>query len=121
MFHLISVAINLSTRWQTRKKEGKSVGCKLVGVRGYGRDCTRRKQAKAPENCGFQGLLSVLILELFEISSVCRKSPNPTKKLKNSILLAVNRLFRQSERNPHFADSSFCYIRLVNTVSKHSF
>ena len=57
----LSVSINLAARWQTRKKEGKSVQGKLVGVRGYGRDCIGRKQAKSPENCGFQGILSVLI------------------------------------------------------------
>jgi len=35
---ILSVSIGLSTRWQTRKKKGKSVQGKLVGVRGYGRD-----------------------------------------------------------------------------------
>ncbi len=37
-FAILSVSINLSTLWQTRKKEGKSVQDKLVGVRWYGRD-----------------------------------------------------------------------------------
>ena len=41
-----SVSINLSTRWQTSKKEGKFVQHELVGVRGYGRGRVGRKQAE---------------------------------------------------------------------------
>ena len=47
-----SVSINLSTRWQTRKKEGKFVEHGLVGVCGYGRGRVRRKQAETATNCG---------------------------------------------------------------------
>ncbi len=48
-----SVSINLSTRCQTLKKEGKSVRRALVGVQRYVRGRAGRKQAKAPE---FRGL-----------------------------------------------------------------
>ena len=46
--------------WQTGKKEGKSVQYKLVGVRGYGRDCIEQKQANSPKNVVF-GLFLVLV------------------------------------------------------------
>jgi len=91
------VSIGLSTRWQTRKKEGKSVQGKLVGVRGYGRDCLGRKQAKSPENYGFQGFSQYLFLTNSRSFNWLSKIANPYKHLKNSSLLAVDRLFRQSE------------------------
>jgi len=46
-----SVSINLSTRWQTPKKEGKFGEHGLVGVCGYGRGRVRRKQAEMATNC----------------------------------------------------------------------
>ncbi len=42
----VSVSINLSTRWQTSKKDGKFVQNGLVGVYRYGRERFGRKQAK---------------------------------------------------------------------------
>jgi len=70
------VSINLSTRWQTRKKEGKSVQGKLVGVRGYGRDCLGRKQAKSPENCNFQGFTQYSFLTISSFINGLPKSAN---------------------------------------------
>ena len=46
----LSVSINLSTRWQTLKKEGEFVEHELVGVCGYGRGRVRRKQAEMATN-----------------------------------------------------------------------
>ena len=43
--HRLSVSINLSTRWQTRKKEGIFLELQFVGVRGYGRVEVLKKQA----------------------------------------------------------------------------
>ena len=60
-FSVLSVSINLSTRWQTLKKEGKFVEHELVGVCGYGRGRVRRKQAKSPEKRAFQGIFKCLL------------------------------------------------------------
>ena len=51
----LSVSINLSTRWQTLKKEGKSVRRALVGVQRYVRERAGRKQAKPLKFRGFEG------------------------------------------------------------------
>lgn len=49
----VRCACNLSAHRQMLKKEGKSVWCGLVGVRGYGRGRTGRKQAKCPKSLRF--------------------------------------------------------------------
>ncbi len=48
-----SVSINLSARWHTLKKKGKSVRRALAGVQRYVRGRAGRKQAKVPK---FRGL-----------------------------------------------------------------
>ena len=92
-----SVSINLSTRWQTSKKEGKFVRHGLVGVQRYGRGRAGRKQAKRPEICAFQGVLLLFRINKTYIESGCRQSANPYTISKSLSLLVVDRLFRQSE------------------------
>ena len=93
----LSVSINLSTRWQTSKKEGKFVRHGLVGVQRYGRGRAGRKQAKRPEVCAFQGVLLLFRINKTYIESGCRQSANPYTISKSLSLLVVDRLFRQSE------------------------
>ena len=91
------MSINLSTRWQTSKKEGKFVRHGLVGVQRYGRGRAGRKQAKRPEICAFQGVLLLFRINKTYIESGCRQSANPYTISKSLSLLVVDRLFRQSE------------------------
>ena len=107
-----SLSINLSTSWQTRKKEGKSVQSKLVGVQGYGRDCFGRKQAET----GYKSQFIASFYQFYNTSSeLLRNPPSPLCRVS---LRTINECLPSPQPDKEVLSwkSPFCQISVLKNV-----
>ena len=103
----LSVSINLSTRWQTAKKEVIFCQFEIVGVRWYGRVQIGKKQVTARK---FDVSLAVFI--------GLSKSPNPTINLYIFKITCGRTTFSTARKSHCVAFFLFLYCKKINFVIK---